>query len=343
MMERIAGIFRALRTRQLLMPAGLGLGLIATGCTGSPELRRPPDSEGHAQGIESIRILVPAAPGGGWDQTGRALQQAMQSGKLVGRVTVDNRGGAGGTIGLAQFVSSRKGDPNALLVGGMVMMGAIYLNKSPVDLSRVTPIARLTGEYEVVVVPANSKIQSLKDLISQFKANPGGVSWAGGSAGGTEHILAAMIAQAEGVDPSAVNYIPYAGGGEAQAAILGGHVTVGVGGYAEFAGQIKAKKLRALAISSERRILGIEIPTLKEQGLDVELFNWRSVFGAPGITERQKKKLVLLLQQTVKTESWQGTMKQNQWTDLFLAGDEFETFLDAEQTRISEIMGNIQR
>ena len=197
---------------------------------------------GGALALDSLKILVPAAPGGGWDQTGRALQAALQADKIVPKVTVDNKGGAGGTIGLAQFVSSNKGDPNILMVGGMVMVGAIITNKSPVNLTQVTPIARLTGEYQVVVVPASSKIQSLKELVAQFKANPGAVAWGGGSAGGSDHILAGMIAQAAGVDPTKVNYIAYAGGGEAQAAIMGGHVAAGISGYGEFAAQIKARQ-----------------------------------------------------------------------------------------------------
>ena len=333
--ERFAGLFTGqamgeilptqTTCRRLLLTA-LGLSLLAAACGG---------------GAGTLRILVPAAPGGGWDQTGRALQQAMQSGGLAGRVTVDNRTGAGGTIGLAQFVSSRRGDPDALLVTGMVMVGAILMNRSPVDLSHVTPIARLLGEYEVVVVPADSKIQSLGDLLAQFRASPGGVSWGGGSAGGTEQIFSAMIAQAAGVDPARINYIPYSGGGEALGAILGGHVTVGVSGYAEFAAQIDAGKLRALAISSDQRLPGIDIPTLKEQGIDVELANWRAVFGAPGITEAQKQNLVALLQQVVKTESWQQALKRNQWSDLFLTGSQFELFLDVERTRVARTMQSI--
>jgi putative tricarboxylic transport membrane protein len=308
---------------RVLMPAALGLIFLAAG---------------RAQDIETLRILVPAAPGGGWDQTGRALQQALQTGRLVNRVTVDNRTGAGGTIGLAQFVSSHRRDPRALMVTGMVMVGAILLNRSPMDLSRVTPVARLTGEYEVVVVPANSKIQSLQELIAQLRMSPGSVSWGGGSAGGTEQILTAMLAQAVGVDASRVNYIPYSGGGEALAAILGGHVTAGVSGYAEFAAQIQAGKLRALGLSADQRIPGIDIPTLKEQGVGVELSNWRAVFGAPELTPAQKQRLTVLLQQATKTDSWQQTLKRNQWTDLFLAGSEFESFLAAEQTRIRNTM-----
>jgi putative tricarboxylic transport membrane protein len=296
---------------------------------------------GSALAIDSLKILVPAAPGGGWDQTGRALQAALQADKIVSKITVDNKGGAGGTIGLAQFVSSSKGDGNVLMVGGMVMVGAIITNKSPVNLSQVTPIARLTGEYQVVVVPGTSKIQSLKDLVAQFKANPGSVAWGGGSAGGSDHILAGMIAQASGVEPSKVNYIAYAGGGEAQAAIMGGHVAAGISGYGEFAAQIKSGKLRALAISADKRVPGIDIPTLKEQGVDVEMVNWRGVFGAPGITDAQKKELIAVVDKAVKSASWQDTLKRNDWTDMFMAGDQFKTFLDADTARIEKIIAGL--
>ena len=262
----------------------------------------------------------------------------MQKHNIVKKATVDNKGGAGGTIGLAQFVNTNKGDPSALMMGGMVMVGAIHANKSPVNLSQVTPIARLTGESQVVVVPASSKIQSMKELVEQFKANPGKVSWGGGSAGGSDHILAGMIAEAAGAEPGKINYIAYAGGGEAQSAILGGHVTAGISGYGEFANQIKSGKLRALAVSGDKRIPGVDIPTLKEQGVDVELTNWRAVFGAPGINEAQKKELIDTVEKTVKSTTWQETLKRNEWTDMTLTGDQFKTFLDAEQARISKIM-----
>jgi putative tricarboxylic transport membrane protein len=319
------------RPRWIAATRHLGLVALAAAALAAPT----------AHAIDNLKILVPANPGGGWDQTGRALQAAMQSGNLVNKVTVDNKGGAGGTIGIAQFVNSQKGDPNALMVGGMVMVGAIITNKSPVTLAQVTPIARLTGEYEVVVVPASSKIQSMKDLVAQLKANPGSVAFGGGSAGGTDHILAAMIAQAVGADPSKINYIAYAGGGEALAAILGGHVAAGISGYGEFAGQIKSGKMRALAISSDKRVPGIDIPTLKEQGIDVELANWRAVFGAPGITDAQRKELVDLMAKTVKTQAWQATLKKNEWEDLFLGGDAFKAFMDKEQPRIAKVIESV--
>lgn len=221
------------------------------------------------------------------------------------------------------------------------MVGAIAANKPPVNLSQVTPLARLMGEQSVVVVPASSKIQTLKELVDQFKANPGSVSWGGGSAGGSDHILAGMIAQALGADPGKVNYIAYAGGGEAQAAIMGGHVTAGISGFGEFQAQIKSGKLRALAVSGAQRIPGENIATLKEQGVDVELVNWRAVFGAPGITETQKKDLIDSVEKGTKTPSWQEAVKRNDWTDMYLAGDDFKKFLDAETARIEKVIASL--
>ena len=205
----------------------------------------------------------------------------------------------------------------------------------------VTPLARLTAEYEILVVPTNSPIKTLKDLTDKLKADPGSVSWGGGSAGGTDHILAGMIASAVGVDPSKVNYIPYAGGGEAQAAILGGHVTVGVSGYGEFSAQIKGGKFRALAISSDKRTAGIDVPTLREQGVAVDLFNWRGVFGAPGITDAQKKELLAVIDTTAKSPAWKETVTRMDWTDIYLSGDSFGKYLDEENKRIGDILAKL--
>jgi putative tricarboxylic transport membrane protein len=297
-----------------------------------------PPAAAQVQGLE---IVVPAAPGGGWDQTGRAMQNALQENDLASGIQVVNIPGAGGTIGLAQFVSSKEGQGNALLTGGLVMLGAILTNQSPVTLEQVTPIARLTGEYEAIVVPASSEIQTLDDLIAQFKEDPQSVSWGGGSAGGTDHMLVGLIAKAAGVDPSGINYVPFAGGGEALASILGGHVTAGVSGYQEFAGQIDTGDLRALAISSAERLEGVDIPTLKEQGIDVELTNWRAVFAPPGISDEDKQALGDAVGKMVESEAWQNTLKDRAWLDLYLPPDEFAQFLEQDRQQVETVLKDI--
>lgn len=286
-------------------------------------------------------IMAPAAPGGGWDQTARTMQTALQTEKISSKVQVMNVPGAGGTIGIAQFASQQKGNPNALMVGGYVMVGAILTNKSPVTLKDVTPIARLTGEYEVIVVPASSDIKSIADLTAKLKANPGSVSWGGGSAGGTDHITAGLIAKAAGVDPTKVNYIAFSGGGEALAAILGGQVTAGISSYGEFEGQIKAGTLRLLAISSEKKVEGINAPTLKEGGLDVVIQNWRMVAAAPGLTPEQKKAVTADVEKLAKSKTWQDNLKTKGWIDTYLSGPEFDAQLAKDIAATETILKDI--
>jgi len=287
----------------------------------------------------SMKMMIPANPGGGWDQTGRNLAAAMQGARLVSGVQFENKGGAAGIIGLAQFANQAKGDPNAVMIGGMVMVGGIILGKSQVNLSQVTPIARLTSEWEIVVVPANSPIKSMAELVKMLKDNPGKVSWGGGSAGGTDHILAGLIARAVGVEAARVNYVPYKGGGEAVAAILGGHVTVGVSGIGEFAEHVKSGKMRALAQSGPSRIDGM--PSLKEQGIDVELGNWRGIFGAPGITPQQRDSLVKLVKEATETPAWKATLEKMGWTGWFLGGDDYRRFIDEDTKRVSAIIESL--
>lgn len=281
------------------------------------------------------KIMAPAAPGGGWDQTARAMQTALQEENIAGSVQVTNVPGAGGTIGLAQFVNSAKGDPSQLIVGGYVMVGAILTNNSPVTLEQVTPIARLTGEYEAIVVPASSDIKDMAGLVEKLKADPGSVSWGGGSAGGTDHITAGLIAKAVGVDPTKINYIAFSGGGEALAAILGGQVTVGISGYGEFASQIEAGQLRLIGISSDEPIEGIEAPTFKQGGVDVAIQNWRMVAAAPGITAEQEAAIGADIEKMVNSPTWKKILEERGWANTYLAGDAFKQQLakDIESTQ----------
>jgi putative tricarboxylic transport membrane protein len=281
-----------------------------------------------ARASANLKMMIPANPGGGWDGTGRALGKALQDAGVAASVTFENKGGAGGAIGLAQFFSGSKGDGNAMMVMGAVMLGAIIRNKPPVSVSQVTPLARLTTEYNVFVLPANSPYKSMADVIAQMKKDPGSIKWGGGSAGSTEHIAIAMMARDAGIDPTKINYVPFRGGGEATAAIIGGNVTVGGSGYSEFQPYIESGKMRAIAMTSGTRQKGIDVPTLKEQGINVEIGNWRGVYGAAGITDAQKKVLVDMITKATKTKAWAEALEKNNWTPAFLAGKAFEDFVD---------------
>lgn len=281
-----------------------------------------------AHAAANIKMMIPANPGGGWDTTGRALGKAMVDAKAADTVQYDNKGGAAGTIGLAQFANATKGDPNALIVMGAVMLGGIITGKPPVGLDKVTPIARLTSEYNVFVVPANSPLKTMKDVVEQMKKDPGSITWGGGSKGSTEHISASMLARLVGVDPKKVNYVAFRGGGEATAAILGGNVKVGGSGYSEFSEYIIAGKMRAIGVTSEKRLPGIAIPTMKEQGYDVVLGNWRGVYAAAGLTPEQRAALTDIVVKATKTKAWAEALEKNNWTSALLTGKEFDDFVD---------------
>ena len=286
----------------------------------------------------NLKMMIPANPGGGWDTTGRALGKALQEAGVAASVSYDNKGGAAGAIGLAQFINSNKGDANALMTMGAVMLGGIITGKPPVSLSQATPLARITSEYNVFVLPADSNLKTMKDVVEQMKKDPGSVKWGGGSRGSTEHIAAAMIAREVGVDPSKINYVAFRGGGEATAAILGGNVTVGGSGYSEFAEYITTGKMRAIAVTSETRLKGKDVPTLKEQGINVVIGNWRGVYGAAGITPEQRKALIEMIVKATKTKAWAESLEKNAWTPAMLTGADFEKFVDDEFASLRAVM-----
>lgn len=289
-----------------------------------------------------LSIMAPAAPGGGWDSTARALQKAIDDDGLTAKnVEVYNVAGAGGTVGLAQLVDQDKGKPDSLMVMGLVMVGAIRTNNAPVDLTRVTPIASLTAEWEAIVVKADSPHKTLADLVAAFKADPKSVSWGGGSAGGTDHILIGLLAKEAGVDPAGINYIAHSGGGEAIDAILSGAVTAGVSGVSEFTDQVAAGTMRFLAISADAKVEGIDAPTIKDAGFNVTLANWRGIVAAPDIDPAARDAAVAFVTKVHDGAAWQATLKEKKWTDFFQPGDEFKTFLGAEITRVEGVLKDI--
>jgi putative tricarboxylic transport membrane protein len=294
-----------------------------------------------AQAIDQLQLFVPAAPGGGWDQTARTIEAVLRANNQIKTAQVTNVPGAGGVVGLPQFLNQWRGRPNALMVGGMVMVGAIIANKAPVKLTATVPVARLTGEFMVVVVPAGSPFKTMADLAAALKADPAKVPVAGGSAGGTDHILLGMLGKALGVPANKLSYVAFAGGGPAQAALLGGHVAAGISGYGEFGEQVKAGKLRALAISADARQPGIEAPTLKEQGIDVELFNWRGVFAPPGVSGASRDAMIAMMQAMTGSPAWKAECEKRGWTSIPLFGDAYAKYLEAEVVRIEAILKDL--
>lgn len=317
--------------------AALAGALALAGCGSLGESADDASGDG---GIDSLNIIVPADPGGGWDLTGRAMQEVMQDNDLVGNAQVENVTGAGGTNGLARLANER--DENTLMVMGLVMLGAVETNQSEATLEDVTPIAELTEEPLIIVAPADSPYEDVNDLVEDQTERGQGVSIAGGSAGGADHILAGLMLQNAGVEPDSLNYIPYSGGGESLAALLGGKVDAGISGVAEYASQVESGKLKALGVSGEERSeLMPDVPTLTEQGVDVTLTNWRGVVAPGNIDDAKAEELTQLVTDMHDTEDWATVLEDNAWADAFMSGQEFDAFLDEEITRVRQVLRDI--
>jgi putative tricarboxylic transport membrane protein len=289
-----------------------------------------------------ISIIAPANPGGGWDQTARQIQQVLtEIGVLGVPVEVVNRGGAGGTIGLSDLVTRHRDNPHTLMVFGQVMLGAIRTNDSPVSTLDTVPLARLLNEYEVVAVPADAPYQTFEELIDDFRQNPEGISWAGGSAGGIDHVLVGLLALAAEVDPNRVNYIAHAGGGEAAVAVMGSHVSAGVSGFGEWKSYVGTGRMRLLAVSAAERIAGDDTPTIREGGLDVAIANWRGIVAPPGIDDEDRDWLVAAISRMRNSTAWQEILRTNEWEDSFLTGPALDRFLTEERATADEVLRSI--
>ena len=293
----------------------------------------------------TVQLMVPAAPGGGWDLTARAMQKALKDGGQVKEnVEVYNVPGAGGTLGLAQLVTKHRGEPHQIMVMGLVMLGAVVTNKSAVDVTQTTPIATLTAEAEAIVVPANSKYQTLKDLVEDWKANPGAVKWGGGSAGGTDQILVGLLAKAAGIDPKAMKYVGYSGGGETKTGLLSGDLSAAVSGVSEFKDLVAGGKARALAVSGGKGVdagAGKPAPTIKESGYDVELLNWRGVVAPPGLKDDERKAVVDFVAALHDSPKWKETLQAQGWEDFYKSGDEATAYVTSESARIKTVLADI--
>ncbi|NGM86940.1 tripartite tricarboxylate transporter substrate binding protein [Parapusillimonas sp. SGNA-6] len=287
-----------------------------------------------------VSVMLPANPGGGWDSTGRQAFQAMkEAGIYTGPVSFTNKGGAGGTIGLAEFQRAQKGKPDALAVFGAITVGAITLNKSPVDLSKFKPVARLTAEYLVIAVKADSPYKTLGDFVAALKSNPGATAVGGGSAGGVDHIALALLAQSAGIAVPSLNYIPQAGGADTVIGIVNGTLKAGISGISEFQQFADQGRIRILGITTAERVKGLDnIPTFKEAGYDVEIANWRGILGSVDMPEANYKEWVERFTKLNDSKPWQAVLQKQGWDSYFLAGDAFGQFIQSESGRINQIL-----
>jgi len=290
----------------------------------------------HAQ----VSVMLPANPGGGWDSTGRQAFQAMnQAGIYTGTVNYTNKGGAGGTIGLADFQRASKGKPDALAVFGAITVGAVTLNKSPIDLSKFKPVARLTAEYLVLAVKADSPYKTLDDFVKALKSNPGATAVGGGSAGGVDHIALALLAQSASVPPQSLNYIPQAGGSDTVIGIVNGTLKAGISGVSEFQQFAQDGRIRILGVTTAERMKNLpDVPTFKEAGYDVEIANWRGVLGSIDMPEANRQEWVDRFTKLSESDAWKAVLAKQGWDPYFLPGDQFGAFMQSESQRINQVL-----
>jgi putative tricarboxylic transport membrane protein len=328
---------KSVRRRRARLAAVVALAAVAAGCGNEAS------ESGADYPSRNLTLIAPADPGGGWDSTARAMAQAIEDGELSDQsAEVKNVPGAGGTIGLSQLASKHEGDPHQLMVMGLVMVGAIETNDSPTGLDEVTPVASLTTETEAIVVPADSPYRSIEDLAADLEKDPGSVSFAGGSAGGTDQILLGLLARDVGADPAETKYVAYSGGGEAVAAILSGSVDAGISGLSEFTEQVEAGKMRLLAVSSEtkEKVDGKAPTTLKGAGFDVEITNWRGLVAPPGVDD-DREGIDAFVRKLHDSAEWKKALEQNGWTDFFKVGDDYAAFLDSETERVKGVIADL--
>ena len=318
----------------------LAVGLAITGCSGS--------GGGGSTGDTASDILrrgasidAPSGPGSGYDQTARAIEQTLTSEDLVSRVQVTNVEGAGGTVALADFVT--KTDPSEWMIGGLSLVGASITNDAPNTLSELTPVARLIGEYDVIVVPAASPYETLQDFFDALAEDPGSNPIAIGNQGGYDHMWGGMLAQDAGLEPTDVNFVTFDGGGEALIALLGNQVAAGISGYGEFADSIETGDLRVLATASAEPLeVAPDAPTIADAGYpDSVMVNWRGVFAPPGISEEDLATLEEVFADMVASETWKEILETNGWSDEFLDSEGFGAALEESETETQQLLEDL--
>ncbi|MEU2429722.1 MULTISPECIES: tripartite tricarboxylate transporter substrate binding protein [unclassified Streptomyces] len=320
-----------LRTPIALLGAAL---LVLVG----PPLLTPGSGADTGTQIPGLRFMVPNTPGGGYDITARTAAKNAEDAGLTHNIEVFNLPGAGGTVGLARLVGEH-GNGRLAMSMGLGVVGAVHTNKSPKTLADTTPIARLTEEQDIVVVAKDSPYRTIQDLLAAWKENPGKLPVGGGSSpGGPDHLAPMLMAQAAGIAPKSVNYVPFDGGGELLASILGNKVAFGVSGVGEYLDQIESGELRLLAVTGAQRVPGLDAPTLREAGLDTDFTNWRGIVAPPGLSDAERDKLVGLVEKLHDSKQWRDSMKKNGWSDAFLTGEAFGDFLDGQDRRVDSVL-----
>jgi putative tricarboxylic transport membrane protein len=289
---------------------------------------------------QSYRIMAPCTAGCSWDVQAHAVADTLKAEGLASGAEVYNLPGQGGALGLQQLMKYQ-GDMTQLMTMGIGTVGGTLVNKSPVNLLDATPIARLAADFEVVYVAENSSIKSLSDLKNAILTKPESLTWGGSSSGSTSHMMAGLIVNAASGDPRKIKFIPSSGNLQAAKAVINGELSIATGSYAVLNDLISSKQIRPLGISSRYKVTGLSIPTLIQQGLNVEYVNWRGIMAPPGLSDRQRSQLQLMFGRMVRSKTWLEQVKTNKWINYYQSADKFSSFLDEQYGSVGTLLRSL--
>ena len=296
--------------------------------------------EPQAAEIEKIHFLIPGGAGGGWDGTARGTGEALTKAGIVGTATYENMSGGGGGKAIGFLIENAASNYGTLMVNSTPIVIRSLVGRFPYNFRDLTMIAGTIGDYAAFVVNKDSPINSFKDLVAAYEADPRSVAIGGGSVpGGMDHLVVAMAMQAAGQDPTKVKYIPYDAGGKAMAALLSGEIAALSTGFSEAVGMDAAGEVKIIGITSAERVdAAPNAMTLKEQGYDVEFVNWRGFFAAPGLPEAKAAAYRDAIAKMYSTPEWETVRARNGWVNIFNPGDDFTAFLESQEKVMKDLM-----
>ena len=296
-----------------------------------------------AESVEKIHFLIPGGAGGGWDGTARGTGEALTKSGLLGQASYENMSGGGGGKAIGWLIANGERNHGTLMVNSTPIITRSITKVFPYSYRDLTPVAATIGDYGVLTVAADSPHKNFGDVLEAFKKNPRSVKVAGGSVkGDLDHLVAASVFKAAGVDPTKVAYIPYDAGGKALAGLLSGETQVLSTGLGEALEQAKAGQIRILGVTAPERVAGADdVPTFKEQGYDVEFVNWRGFFGPPNLPADQSKKYQSMLEAMYKQPAWEEVRARNGWANIFKPGPEFVSFLEKQEKEVRELRASL--
>jgi putative tricarboxylic transport membrane protein len=299
----------------------------------------PAMSDGH-QVVDSIHFLIPGGAGGGWDGTARGTGEALTGAGLVGSASYENMSGGGGGVAIGYLIENAESNHGTLMVNSTPIVIRSLTGVFPHNFRDLTLVSGTIGDYAAIVVNADSDIGSMDDLLAAYKADMRGTAIGGGSVpGGMDHLVAAMVMQAAGEDPTAVKYIPYDAGGAAMAALLSGEISALSTGFSEAVALAEAGEVKILGVTAPERVGAYaDAPTMIEQGIDTTFINWRGFFAAPGLPEDKLAAYQDAIAKMYETDEWEAVRARNGWVNIHNSGDDFLTFLEGQEETIRDLM-----